>query len=373
MMRWLLALACTGVLLAEEPKHLALNMIGNLAPEFYQEAPLGVAEGGRVTLRFVNVTGGPCGLAAIGGPPMTFPAALWLLENAKEPGNDPIGPAISEALRDQLDCIIESRIWSRWKPARGRERLDPVWKSLRAVRLSRDTLALMPNEGYATQLLFLPGWLTEPDRPKVARVRKIGLQAGPFFDLVVAAKTADAVLPGKPIVWGERTPNCIPAKLRAIDIVPGAAPATTTADPLAAPGPAVLHLEVDGVLTKDGDLALTYLIGNVASAPLWVQQNTCSPAAVTWSLHAKDHEVAAGNGQSYAALAQLMPMRPAFPLLPGEFLTWKLSLPASALTAVRKGTVYTLRLRLDATLISGASIDGAVLPPPEAMCVVRAD
>ena len=62
-----------------------------------------------------------------------------------------------------------------------------------------------------------------------------------------------------------------------------------------------------------------------------------------------------------------------YPLLPGEFLTWKLSIPASALPAGPKGTSYALRVRLNATLASGAAADAPALPALEAELVLRAD
>ena len=69
----------------------------------------------------------------------------------------------------------------------------------------------------------------------------------------------------------------------------------------------------------------------------------------------------------------MLPASDAYPLLPGEFLTWKLSIPASALPAVRKGTSYTLRIRLAATLASGAAADAPTLAALETELVLRAD
>ena len=48
-------------------------------------------------------------------------------------------------------------------------------------------------------------------------------------------------------------------------------------------------------------------------------------------------------------------------------------MPASALPAVRKGTSYALRVRLNATLASGAAADAPALPALEAELVLRAD
>ena len=368
---WLAMVLFAGVA-AEEAPVGDLTLVGNLAPEFHQVAPLSIKHGGQVTLRFVNVTGGPCGLAAISAPPPEFSAAIWTLTGKPGVPDSALGPEIGEMLHDQLDRIVNSRNWSRWKPVRGRERLDPVWRELKALGRSRDPLALMPHEGYATLLVFLPDWLAEPDRLKVKAMRRLGLQAGPTFDLVVPTKDTDSVRPGKPIIWGERTPNCIPPKLRAISVTM-ADQEMSFADPLAGPGPAVLHLEADSALTKGGDFDLSYLVGNLAMTPLWVSQNTCTPAAITWTLLYKEQVVAQGDGQAHADLVQLMPHRDPYPLLPGEFLAWKMTLPSSALSGVRKGYQYVLKVRLDASLSNGTTTGGQPLALAEATLALHAD
>ena len=94
------------------------------------------------------------------------------------------------------------------------------------------------------------------------------------------------------------------------------------------------------------DLTITYLIGNSGDKPVWVAQNQLVAALTSWQVRAEGKLVAIIPASDLAATVAMLPERLPAPLYPGEFLTWRRTLPAAAMP-LKAGQTYDLSLRLD--------------------------
>ena len=161
---------------------------------------------------------------------------------------------------------------------------------------------------------------------------------------------ADAVQPGKPIIFDTPRSVSVPGT-RAVPFkstptlpVPAPAPAPTVAKDFDLQA----SIELPSPVEVGKDIEATYLIGNLGSKPVWVDQNAIVPANATWELAKGGTVVATIDGSALRGLLSLLPARTPVMLNPGEYLSYRRVLLASALPLKRGGT-YELRMRLDAS------------------------
>jgi len=109
-----------------------------------------------------------------------------------------------------------------------------------------------------------------------------------------------------------------------------------------------LEIEIWDQVEVGKDIAAVYLIGNQGPHSVWVWQNALVQANTTFTVRRFDKQVISTiSGDSLKAMTELLPTRPPIPLNPGEYLTFRRILPASALP-IRRHQDCTLTLVLDA-------------------------
>lgn len=335
-----------------------LELISNVTAEVHQDRPVSVSGGGRVSLRLMNTCGGPIGLEHICEPDPFYPVAIYKIRRRGGPVDaaEPAwGPNVDEQYRTQLRMVQPS---TRWAPWLNLDERSPIMRQRRSLRNGRSTLALMPLEGYALQFDFRPGWIFADDVAAVRGQKQLAMSVpGLRFTLCIPSAKGGVTI-GKPIVWDEKTPDCLVATNRPLDVVADASQAAE--EPPAAAG-LTLQLEIDSEVKRGQDFTVTYLVGNLSSNITWIWPNTLTPANVRWTLNGADGKpVGTDDGALAMPLQRLMPDRPAFPLLPGEFLCWRYTLGSQMLEKARSGSTCNLIAELLAPSATGADTPTAI-------------
>ena len=354
-----LSIGMAAIGLAAEFVPPKLEIIGNVTAEVHQERPVSLSGGGRVSLRLMNTCGGPIGLERLCEPDPFYPVAVFRIRKRAagpvEAADPAWGPDTDEQYRTELRMVQPSTRWAPWQNVDER---SPIMRQRRLVRNARSELALMPLEGYALQFDFHPGWIFADDVAAVRGQKQLAMSVpGLRFTLCIPDAKGGVTI-GKPIVWGDKTPDCIVVTRRPLDVI--------TDGPLAAvepPGVAGLSLqvEVDSEVKRDQDFTVTYLIGNLSPEITWIWPNSLTPANLRWTLIGADGKaLGTDDGALALPLQRLMPIRAAFPLLPGEFLCWRQTLAGQVLEKARRGSTYKLVAELLAPSASGADRPAAM-------------
>ena len=218
----------------------------------------------------------------------------------------------------------------------------------------RDGIIILRDEGYARFITLLPGWLDTTQTPAPVfnnRMRFLVVDDSPNMLVSLPVLQPDAVQPGKPIIFG--TPKMVYAPGRRLvpfiysdpKLVPAAQPVTPPATPT--PEHALeLRVEVPATVEADRDVTAIYLVGNTGSKPVWVVQNRMVPPLATWEVTRDGTVIATIDGTALRPLLELLPARAPLLLNPGEYLTYRRVLLASALP-LRRGNHVAIRARLD--------------------------
>ncbi len=220
---------------------------------------------------------------------------------------------------------------------------------------ARSGLILLKGEGYARQLTLRPGWID----PAKVPIGVTGLVMGlvPPVGISLPKRIAGAVTPGQEIDFDHMQRVYAPGD-RLVPYTRFSKPVPPGPTPSSSASALSLSIEVPSTITAGKDLAVTYLVGNHGDAPVWLQQNRLIPAFATWEVSAGGRPLATIDGSALAGMADLLPARAPALLNPGEYLTWRRVLLASALP-LKTGSFYQLRLSLDAPLWTTASATAA--------------
>jgi hypothetical protein len=207
----------------------------------------------------------------------------------------------------------------------------------------RAGITLFKDEGYARRIRFLPGWTTAKELPRTLR-NWLLINLSPPLRVRLPQHRPDALAPGKPIQFDAPESVGIPGTVPVPFKRSVGKPPAQAADARLKDHDLRINIELDKPPKVGQDVVATYLIGNHGLKSVWIRQNTLVPAFATWEVVKGDQVVATIDGTALKPLLPLMPDREAIPLNPGEYLTWRRPLLASALPP-RPGK-YRLRVHM---------------------------
>jgi hypothetical protein len=218
----------------------------------------------------------------------------------------------------------------------------------------RDGIIVLRDEGYARLVTLKPGWHDTKQTPAAklsSKTRYLNMSMTPNLETRLPMLTADAVEPGKPIIFDKPKPayapgdRLVPFTYSDPKLVPAQPPEPPPAAPIAEHA-LELRVELHAEVEAGKDVTAIYLVGNIGSKPVWVVQNRMVPALATWEVMREKKVLATIDGSSQRALLDLLPARPPLLLNPGEYLTYRRVLLASTLP-LKRGNYATLRAHLD--------------------------
>ena len=259
----------------------------------------------------------------------------------EEKQNGVWGPGTETILWDN-----RSRIMISGMPPRGHSRYFHWTK--------RDGIIALHDEGYARLVTLRSGWhdVSQAPSPKLSsKMRYLVMSMTPNLETSLPALTADAVQPGKPIIFDKPKPayapgdRLVPFTYSDPKLMPAQPPEPLPITPIAEHA-LELRLELHAEVEAGKDVTAIYLVGNTGSKPVWVVQNRMVPALATWEVMREKKILATIDGSSQRALLGLLPARPPLLLNPGEYLTYRRVLLASTLP-LKRGNHATLRAHLD--------------------------
>jgi hypothetical protein len=348
--KMILSLFLLGNLAQAEDKLLAIDTkkdegpVGYLKETWYVPDPISFNQATTMTYHYHNLSAAPLRLEGLNKYIFT-PMCLWVKVAAKG--------------------VTDKQVYDRWGPPtvedftfcdlRADHRMDRVLisgHSLERMHYLHEepdrALVLFNGEGYARKFTLLPGWAGKEEVQKVPLGSKwLVIQASSLLPVSSPVLKPDACQPGKPIQWG--------APKRVVGLGPclvpfqphlGAAPKQPDVAPDLKSG---LVMELQPPVQPDAEksMELTYIIGNAGKEPIFIEQNSASPALAEWSLLQSTKEIAKGDGGDLRAILELYPAREAFLLLPGEYLSFRRNFTDSEL-AWKNGADYELKVRLPA-------------------------
>jgi len=308
-----------------------LQPVGYLRADVYVPEPLSLNTTSRLTTHVFNISNCPVQMhiGRFGFQPCFVVLGTPRTPTKECPRTDVWGPGIDTRMK-----TVENRVLvSGWDPD--------------AYRPERYGIIVLKDEGYARKVTFLPGWLSKTELPDNCQsLKNLAVDAGVSYKVQTPLLTPEAVQSGKPILFGETNqvyaPSCRLVSFNASSYSQGAEKKQAVTNGLS------LEIEIWDQVEVGKDIAAVYLIGNQGPHSVWVWQNALVQANTTFTVRRFDKQVISTiSGDSLKAMTELLPTRPPIPLNPGEYLTFRRILPASALP-IRRHQDCTLTLVLDA-------------------------
>jgi hypothetical protein len=272
----------------------------------------------------------------------------------------------------------KGKVLERMPPERpdgfpGRDTGSHHYRSIQMAAMeSRPVIVLLPGEGYGRRFAMPAGYFRDARFASLAAFR---LRSTLLLNEHVLEQGA-AVRPGQAVALRSGRSACAGGTQ---DVVLERQ-AQPQPDLRGRPAGLPLELSVFAVRTSaDGDLEVRYLVGNDARgatpettpeqyARLWLWQNDCGPATARLTVRDGETVIAEVAAEAAAALAALQPARPPVPLLWGEVLSWRLTVPAAALAKARAGRRLTVALAVSLRAGSGEACPVQPPAPMELTC-----